>query len=103
MKSKHSLTISLDPLNYLMLGRYKIDKLQANGYHVYHIPWNYDEMQIIDRGSVIIFICESFRIRNNSYRQTSDLDRVYVRKESILEIVYQYSFRHITLINRRAF
>ena len=85
MKSKHSLTISLDPLNYLMLGRYKIDKLQANGYHVYHIPWNYDEIQIIERGNVIIFICESFRIRNSCYRQTSDL---------VLSFVYENKLMH---------
>ena len=95
MKSNYSLTISLDPFNYLMSGKYKIDKLQANGYHVYHIPWNYDEIQIIERGSVIIFICESFGICNNSYRQTSGFDELYARKKSIVEIVYQYSFRHI--------
>ena len=72
-----------------------MDKLQDNGYQVYHIPWNYDEMQIIERGSVIIFICESFRICNSCYRKTSGFDGLYVRKTSILEIVYQYSFRHI--------
>ena len=87
MKSKYSFTISLELLNYLMSGKYKIVKLQANGYHVYHIPWNYDEMQIIDRGSVIIFICESFSIRNSCYRQTSDLIVSFVYENELIVLV----------------